>query len=251
MIDYRLPCPTSALGMYAPVPDPIPRTEPERGIIYRITNLVKGWVYIGKSANTFAERYSRGEWWKHTHNRELKEDYARYGAEAFEVEILVDGLTEEEMQMAEPMLIQSHNCLHPNGYNHVVASHTTRVSEATRERMRKSHLGKKLTQAQRDAMSKARLGVPHPTRGIPKSPEHREHIKQACLRFHASHAPRLGGEHHAAKAIERVSIETGEVLQVYASIADANREGYHCGQIISVCKGLAKRYRGFGWRYVK
>ncbi len=237
-----------------------PKARAPRGIIYCITNWATKQVYIGKSKRTFKERYTGGRWWQHTCNQELKADYLKYGPEVFEVDILAYDMTEEEMSIFEPALIRSHNSLHPHGYNRTLSSRGGSMSEATRLKMSDAHKGKPLTAAHRANIlraAQARKGLPSPIKGKPKTPEHKERIRQAHLRYRMTpeHRKRItedcmGGKHHAAKAVNQLDLKTGKVIRSYPSIADAVRlAGVEETGVIRACKGRLRSSSGFGWRY--
>ncbi len=217
-----------------------PAPKAPRGIIYRITNWATKQVYIGKTKNTFAKRYTAGNWWKHTHCAELKRDYAQHGPEAFEVDILASDLTHEELIMAETFLIASHNCLQPRGYNKLVNTRGSVVSDETRQRMSAAHKGKVVSEATRLALSKAKKGKPSPLRGVPKSPEHIAKMR-LC---------QMGGKHHAARQTQQIDLSTQSVLNTYSCAADAARAlGLNDNDIQSTCRGRRRQCGGFGWRY--
>jgi group I intron endonuclease len=87
-------------------------------LIYKITNKLDGFAYIGQTINTFERRYDCGKWWKHTSNDHLMRAVNKYGIENFKVEFLAEGVnSEEELDRLEVEFIKTHNTLHPNGYN--------------------------------------------------------------------------------------------------------------------------------------
>ncbi len=226
-----------------------------RGIIYRITNTVLGRVYIGKATKRFVDRYRRGEWWKHTHNHELKADYEQYGAQAFEVDILIEGCTAQELLELEPFLIWSHQCLHPRGYNHFLFSRKTHVSDVTRQRMSEAHKGKHHSEESKAQISRVQRGH-HRLAGIPKTPEHCRRISEGLRRSMTEERRRqrserqLGGKHRAARPVEQLDRQSGAVIRRYASIADACRAiGAEDTDIIRVCRGRNRTAKGFKWRY--
>ena len=63
-----------------------PRFNSEK-IVYTIQNTQNRKVYIGKTIRTFCKRYSKGAWWKHTDNVDLKFDLEKYGYANFRVNI--------------------------------------------------------------------------------------------------------------------------------------------------------------------
>ncbi|MDK0740199.1 hypothetical protein P7A62_00605 [Clostridium perfringens] len=70
------------------------------GVVYKITNLVTGKVYIGKTINSFRVRYF-GKLGNckvfRTHNDELQMDLYEYGLSNFKVELLVENILDEDL----------------------------------------------------------------------------------------------------------------------------------------------------------
>tara|TARA_Y100001951_G_scaffold93859_1_gene89850 strand:- start:84 stop:542 length:459 start_codon:yes stop_codon:yes gene_type:complete len=56
-------------------------------VVYTIQNSQNRKVYIGKTIRTFCKRYSKGRWWNHTDNNDLKFDLEKYGYANFRVNI--------------------------------------------------------------------------------------------------------------------------------------------------------------------
>ncbi len=88
-------------------------------IIYRIYNRLNGKSYIGQTVHpTFNLRYSGGRWWDVTDNVALRAAYAKYGADAFGVEILEKGVVSlDELNRLEELHAERFNAYAPHGYN--------------------------------------------------------------------------------------------------------------------------------------
>lgn len=83
----------------------------------------------------------------------------KYGWDNFEHEILKTGLTKEEAKKYESYYIKQYNTLAPFGYNLTGGGeYPDIISEETKQKMRKSHLGVKLSEKTKQNMSKARMG---------------------------------------------------------------------------------------------
>lgn len=87
-------------------------------IIYKVTNLVNGMVYIGKTKRSLEAR-----WKQHCHDSNKKffcykfqNAIKEFGAENFRIEQIDCAATEEEANAKEVYWIQFHNAIE-NGYN--------------------------------------------------------------------------------------------------------------------------------------
>lgn len=74
------------------------------GIIYIIKNIVTGKIYIGKSINSFKDRYFKSAYSYskvfRSHNDELQLDLYEYGLNNFTVEILIENILDDEVLRA-------------------------------------------------------------------------------------------------------------------------------------------------------
>lgn len=101
----------------------------------------------------------------------------KYGWDAFTHEILLDGLTEEEALIQEPLLIAEHQTMTPYGYNLTSGGECCTQSEEVRQKksealkgrarpahiaeaLRTINIGRRHTEETKQAMSEARRGVP-------------------------------------------------------------------------------------------
>lgn len=200
------------------------------GIVYKITNLVNGRSYIGKSENSFHHRYLCQGWGKMTHNEELKADFNKHGPGSFRVDILVSGLQGRELAKQEETYIQSYNTLHPKGYNLMVGVGEHFISDKTREKLSKS-------------VRASMVLFKHPWKGK-KAPD------ETRLRMSLGHQ---GRKHPKARAVVQIDKTTKQVIKTFASIAEAElKTGVDQDAIGRVCSG--HRYRkttgGYIWRYL-
>lgn len=103
------------------------------GVIYKITNIVTGKVYIGQTIRTFWARYEGHL--KNTKNRYLKRAIALYGLEAFEItEMLDTAETKEELDEKEKYYIALfHSNERQYGYNIAEGGHRGKQSDETKK----------------------------------------------------------------------------------------------------------------------
>ena len=84
------------------------------GCVYRLTNIVNNKKYIGETVN-FTRRMSEHK--RRKKYSPLGKAIQKYGWNAFKPEIVIDGITEEDLRNLEDYYIDAENTLIPNGYN--------------------------------------------------------------------------------------------------------------------------------------
>jgi|ERR1700728_1460568 len=112
------------------------------GIIYLITNLVNGKMYVGQTIKTASARFVQHIWTANNKDGHLIHNAIRkYGSENFKISIIDAAFTAEELDYKETWYIQSLNCLDRKiGYNlKLPIPHT----EGYRKKLSESHLGDK------------------------------------------------------------------------------------------------------------
>lgn len=130
--------------------------------IYKITNLVNGKIYIGQTVTSLQER-----WRHHLHasrgnNTLICKAIRKYGRDSFQMELIVQACSQEELDYLEAYFIVIWDAQNPNvGYNRTDGGigFTGHHSLATRAKMSATHKGR-----------------PGPTRGMKLSEEHKQKI---------------------------------------------------------------------------
>lgn len=151
-------------------------------IVYRVTNLVNGKVYFGKS-NDLARRKREhlSEMYRERRNSHLYSAMRKYGRDNFIFEVLHTFECEEDAYLAEIAWIRRAGSMDPKvGYNLTPGGEGVREVSA-QERKRRSDLAKtrvgplnSFFGRSHSAETKARMreaakGRPHPTQGTPCS----------------------------------------------------------------------------------
>jgi len=131
-------------------------------IIYKVTNLVNGKIYIGQTANSL-------EWRKAKHIEESKRrEYAinyairKYGAENFLFETFCQCLSKAEMDLKEKEIIKMMNSKAPFGYNLTdggEGSSGFKHSDESRAKMSLSHKGISLSDEHKKKISLSGRGL--------------------------------------------------------------------------------------------
>ena len=214
-----------------------------------------GKVYIGITARPVSRRWHGGSAYRN--NPHFYSAIKKYGWDNFQHEILAQGLTFEAACEMERALIAQHCSTDPKrGYNRSPGGDKTtlgyRYSEESRERISQALIGKR--------------------KGIPHTPEHCEHIRQALRGHTASEATReklrqslgdrfqtaearekqkantpKGSAHHRAQAVR--CKDTGEIFNTIKEAAD--KYGICRANISRVCRGLQNTAGGFRWEYIE
>lgn len=110
------------------------------GVIYKYTSRETGMSYVGL---TFDEKRRQKE-----HRKESKTSHRKFhlalneqGYDAFDYEVLEEGLTVENISEREKFYIDKFNTVWPNGYNMTSGGQITTRCDETRRRLSESHMG--------------------------------------------------------------------------------------------------------------
>ena len=82
-------------------------------VVYKITNLVDGKCYVGKTKREIGQRF------KEHQNADscIGEAIRKYGAENFKIEVIEKCATANKLEIREKYWIKKFNTQFPNGYN--------------------------------------------------------------------------------------------------------------------------------------
>jgi len=123
------------------IPDSIPEKRREF-IIYKITNLVNGKIYIGQTKRDInirmADHVKRNKYY-------VQRSLNKYGLESFAVSIIDEADTKRAIDEKEIHWIKFYNCRSPRGYNCTKGGdgNDNPRSAETREKVRLANLGEK------------------------------------------------------------------------------------------------------------
>ncbi|MBR5914131.1 MAG: GIY-YIG nuclease family protein [Selenomonadaceae bacterium] len=88
-------------------------------VIYKITNLINGKIYVGQTNQSLKKRFQNHK----SSNSMLGRDIREYGDENFKIETLETCKTLDELDRREILWIAKLNCKFPNGYNRTDGGH--------------------------------------------------------------------------------------------------------------------------------
>lgn len=122
-------------------------------IIYRITNLINGKLYIGQTSKTLNCRWAVHKSCKRI--TPLTSALKKYGSENFSIFPIVTALAVQFMDELEREAIKCADCIYPKGYNLLDGGNVSHLRGRT-----PWNKGKKATEAAINNQSKAHLGLP-------------------------------------------------------------------------------------------
>lgn len=156
------------------------------GIIYKITNLLNGKVYVGQTVQKLRKRFNQH---KHGTGEGIDQAIKKYGIENFKIEP-IEVCPCEMLNEREMFWISHYDCIAPNGYNLTSGGDSDfTVSDETREKLRVAGEGKTLSEETRAKIGAAQIGhevtpetrakISAAKKGIPKTEEHKAKLSAA------------------------------------------------------------------------
>ena len=200
--------------------------------IYKITNDINNKIYIGKTEYSIKKRFKehcRDAFRERNEKRPLYDAIKKYGIEHFSIEQIEETDIPEER---EQYWIEQYGSF-KNGYNATLGGDGKRYRDYDLiYNLYKE--GKNITE-------------------ISKILNYDEQTCRVALdKFNISHEERVRrGRSNQFHSILQIDIKTGEILNIFPSIADAYRYlgKQHSGHIASVCNGKRKTAYGYSWKY--
>ena len=195
--------------------------------IYKITN-PNGKIYIGQSINVNRRLTAH----KNRHSSKcilVYNSITKYGKENHTFE-LIEECEKDMLDERELYWTEYYNALHPNGLVLKAGGEpggTGIMSEKTKQKMSKSHIGKKDSEETKQKKSQS-------AKGRVKTAEWRQNISDS---------------HPTKKPVEQYNLE-GAKINEYISINEAARQtGVRVGDISACCNGKQKTAFGFAWKF--
>lgn len=250
--------------------------------IYSFTNLINGKKYIGSTINSPDRRYAQHLYnVKHNTDKSQYPLYCairKYGKENFKFEVLAElDCSEEELRQSEHEYIMKYDTVTPNGYNQTADTSHPINSPETYAKIRET----KRERAKRVAEIDTNHNILHIWRSIVDCAEEtglgEKHIASCCRgESHTTQGrtfcwidennnliipkyigrnpykgkPGTTQKQSTNKKVEKIDMETFEILETYDSAALAARENScDASGIIKVCRGKRKSCGGFIWSY--
>jgi group I intron endonuclease len=191
----------------------------------------------------------------------------KYGWRNIRHEILMTGLTKEQAENVEIMLIKAlHLTERKCGYNIAnggasCTSGKTRSPEI-RQKISIRKMGHSVSAETREKISQSKKGTPAPNKGVPLSPEQKEKALQTAFKkgsqpwnvgktYSAEYRERLRQAHLGKpNLVNRKSVQCVETGVVYESLAEAEKWIVGNRQNIRLsCNNPEKTSGGYHWRW--
>ena len=213
------------------------KTEDKRWCVYMHTNKANNKVYVGQTCQQPPEKRWGRSGWGYKTNKYFWKAIQKYGFDNFEHIIFADGLTKEEANKMEMMLIRFYETRDPNkGYNLTDGGEGNigyHPSPETLEKMRIASTNP--SEETRRKMSEAKKGKPSHRKGIKLSMEEREKMKEQ--------------HKDAQKCVVQID-KDGVCVAEYSSIREAARStGVPRKGISECCNDKLLTSGGYQWMF--
>lgn len=148
-----------------PYTAPTMQSDPAKphGIVYLAVNAANGKKYVGLTTKTLFYRWRQhGYFAKRGSRLPIHRALRKYGANSFDVSVVAQCNSHQEMLAAEIAAIAEHSSLYPAGYNLTAGGeghYGLKRSAETRARIGRAHKGRKRSADQIEQLRQAKLGA--------------------------------------------------------------------------------------------
>lgn len=139
--------------------------EEPYGIVYKITNIANGRIYVGQTTKSLGQRWRTHLWASTSPKFPIQYAIQKYGREGFSIEQLCVSKSQQELDLNEKFFAETLNAFAPSGYTLKAGNGRGSVSNETKEKQSKarkkennSFFGKKHSKESILKMSQAHKG---------------------------------------------------------------------------------------------
>jgi group I intron endonuclease len=224
-------------------------------IIYKITNLVTGMIYIGLTTNPADVRLSQHGY----DNGYIARAIRKYGRENFTIIVVLRCSNMTDLKEKEKFCIRIFNSLTPNGYNLTKGGEEGKeYSEETLQRMSE---GQKRRWAQGNGTENSLKALNDPNRpgwnlGLKMSKEHCQKLSEAHMGYTMPQSQRdaigkanKGKPHKDSAGVKRIDVKTGEI-KIYNSFKDTEKDGFNRSNVWRAATEKRKTNRKYKWELI-
>jgi len=219
------------------------------GVIYLLRNKQNGKCYVGQTRQKVAKRWAYHKNSPKCNKAYLANAIRAHGWESFEPSVICE-IPNEELDDREILEIRERNTLAPHGYNLDGGGGTNKsVHPDTREKMRKSQLGRKHSEEVKVKIGSSQVGDLNHMYGKVFTEEHRNKLRKSARKSGYDHSKMAEEDKPNKKEVNQYTIE-GEFIKTHESISKAAEEmGVDRTTIGNCCLGKSKTSCGFIWKY--
>lgn len=206
-------------------------------VLYKVSNLVNGKVYIGQTRQKLHKRINAHKIADTYLGRALR----KYGMDNFKVDVIGEFDNSGMLNEAERIAVEYYKCIIPNGYNAIPGgAFAPTMSPSVREKLSRVLTGKTLP-------LEVRRKISNSLKGKKKSKDHIDKVRKASLGRTMS--PETRAKVSASKSAGPVRcVDTGEV---FTTAAEAAKSLNICKcNILRVMKGIRATAGGLKFELV-
>ena len=211
------------------------------GIVYKITNLTNGKLYVGQTVRPLEKRWKQHIEFSKRSSYPIHASIQKHGKDNFTIEVICECETQEELDTQELYFANTLNSFSPSGYNLKAGQGHGSFSEETKNKMSKSASGRRASEQSKSIRSLASKGEKNPFFGKthskesldkmsesltgkyageqswhfgkPKTEKHKKKLSDAKLGKYTGENHHFFGKSHSEKAKKTISDKKSKIWE--------------------------------------